>query len=336
MWLLLFAGLCAPGRAAAQDPDMREIFPYVMLVIDTSGSMEYLPGCKCTTPGCAECLPKCDPGAGLTPEKNRWAVTLEALTGRFRNFGCEELARTTTFGATYDAGYFLPYHQPWKCTSGEYCALGAGSILDQQSDGILDQYTGQMQFGLMTFDGWDTYKGALPLIEPAAFDEDRSEGRDGLWSYGGFKTFRYPGCKNDYAMDTGVRSPIAAEGSLVSINSCTGGVPNTAACPSWCTSCDATEATLNTDIQEALLSARPYGGTPITNRRSIMAASAPLEPTRPRTRLRAASSGAGYGQRMWSASNCNGIGSPGASGSPTGMQRSIAVPLWPHWQLRSR
>ncbi len=72
MWLLLLAGLCSTRTAVAQDPDLREIFPYVMLVIDTSGSMEYRPSCVCTTPACELCLPECDPGAGGTPEKNRW------------------------------------------------------------------------------------------------------------------------------------------------------------------------------------------------------------------------------------------------------------------------
>ena len=183
------------------------------------------------------------------------------------------MARTTAFGATYDAGYFLPYHQPWDCTSGGYCRLGSGDeIINQEADGILDQYSGRMYFGLMTFDGWDTYKGAAPLLlppspipSPLTFDDARSRGRDGLWSFGGYKVFRYPGCENDYVIDTGVRSAKAEEGSLVSINSCTGGgLPGSSTtCPNWCTSCDATEATLNTDIQEALLSARPYGGTPI-------------------------------------------------------------------------
>jgi type IV pilus assembly protein PilY1 len=266
MWLLLLAGLCTPGTAAAQDPDMREIFPYVMLVIDTSGSMEQLPACPCKTPGCAECLPICD---DVDPEKrkNRWAVTLEALTGEFNNFACKQLPRIATAGATYDAGYFMPYHQPWLCSSGGvdgYCPMTSTEArIDQRTNGILDTYAAQVRFGLMTFDGWDTYKGAPPLIPNMLFDRDRSEGRDGLWSYGGKKPFRYPGCEEEYAIDTGARSEIAEEGSLVSMNSCSGGLRGSATCPDWCTHCPATEVSLNTDIQEALLSARPYGGTPI-------------------------------------------------------------------------
>src|SRR5688500_5521297 len=88
--LLLAAGSLAPGSAAAQgDPDLREILPYLMLVIDTSGSMERLPACTCDSPSCENCLPLCDLAnvdgqpptdppndpAGRQLKKNRWATT---------------------------------------------------------------------------------------------------------------------------------------------------------------------------------------------------------------------------------------------------------------------
>src|SRR5690349_19806281 len=105
LWLLVGLGAFAASDARAQAPDMREIYPYLMLVIDSSGSMERLPACTCTTPGCEECLPNCTlpnvtPGnippkdaAGHELKKNRWAVTLEALTGTFNDFQCTQLAR---------------------------------------------------------------------------------------------------------------------------------------------------------------------------------------------------------------------------------------------------
>jgi hypothetical protein len=49
--LLAMAELARPGRVAADEtePDLREVEPYFMLVIDTSGSMELRTDCACTT-----------------------------------------------------------------------------------------------------------------------------------------------------------------------------------------------------------------------------------------------------------------------------------------------
>ncbi len=285
--LLAGAGALSPGSAAAQnDPDLREIIPYLMLVIDTSGSMERLTSCTCTTPGCTECLPDCSLSndAGGNPpvdanghdlKKNRWATTLEALTGTFKDFQCEEIARTAANGMTYDVGYYLPYHQPWDCTGqlpGTPCAYNATGVstLDQNHNGILDQYASQVQFGLMTFDGFDTYVGASPLVPVSSFDDALSKDVQGLWSYGPIDpasgkqgvTFHYPNCTTDYMIDTGARSPAATEGGLVSLNSCSG-PPNSPGCQPWCSQCPGSQASVNQDIQTALLKARPYGGTPI-------------------------------------------------------------------------
>jgi type IV pilus assembly protein PilY1 len=306
----------AQGTGGEISPDLRDIVPYMMIVVDTSGSMERLPTCSCTTAACNECLPGGQPpnvvangctldnaiAGNLENKKNRWAVTLEALTGRFRTsnpyqgqgaapyagFGCERLARTLENGMSYDLGYFLPYHQPWDCagitsracpfrhpmascsTDGDcaayeqrYCVGGRCEALLQHDDGVLDQYRAQVQFGLMTFDGWDTYVGFPPLVPVSEFNSTLSEGRSGLWSYGGAKSFHYPNCAVDYMMDTGARSANADEGRLISLNSCN----DPANCPSWCPYCDPNpeniRAVLNGSIQDALLQSRPYGGTPI-------------------------------------------------------------------------
>lgn len=304
----------AQGTGGEVSPDLRDIVPYMMMVVDTSGSMERLPVCSCTTAGCTECLPggQASPpvadgctltntnGAPPAGKKNRWAVTLEALTGTFATsdpddtgaaytgFQCEKLARTQENGMTYDLGYFLPYHQPWDCAGTTsracafrhptatcssdanctgleqpFCVAGHCVALRQNPDGILDQYKAQVQFGLMTFDGWDTYVGFPPLIAQEDFNVTLSESQSGLWSYGGARPFHYPNCTVNYMMDTGARSEIATEGRLISINSCND--PNN--CPSWCPQCDPNPENirnaLNESIQESLLSARPYGGTPI-------------------------------------------------------------------------
>ena len=134
--------------------------PLVMLVVDTSGSMERLAGCACESPSCMECLPDCTQG-----QRNRWALLLESLTGTYQSFGCETLERTEENGMTFDVGYYLPYHRP------------SGT---QRDDGLLDTYATRARFGLATFDGMDTWVGASPLVDADAFDFERSDGEDGM------------------------------------------------------------------------------------------------------------------------------------------------------------
>ncbi|MEY4577008.1 MAG: hypothetical protein RL701_1711, partial [Pseudomonadota bacterium] len=63
----------------------------------------------------------------------------------------------------------------------------------------------------------------------------------------------YPGCAKDYMIDSGIRSPTAPEGGLISLNS------------NNCTNppCDIYE--LNAQIQKTLLNTRTFGGTPIAS-----------------------------------------------------------------------
>lgn len=223
--------LAATGSARAQQgqPDIRNIRPAMMLVVDTSGSMERLPGCSCTGQSCTECLPDCDAG-----EKNRWAVTLEALTGSWDDFQCERQERTSANGATYDLGYPIPHFQPADAM--------------QNEDGILDSYIDRVKFGLMTFDGQPTWRGASPLVPANAWREAKSRDEEGLWSYGSARDFSYPGCATDFTMNAGVRSRAAADGALISV-----GDPS----PSF------DLAAVNQSIQDSLKTVRPYGGTPI-------------------------------------------------------------------------
>jgi type IV pilus assembly protein PilY1 len=268
---------------------LRQFEPFVMVMVDTSGSMERLPTCPCTTPGCEECLPKCGAPNEIKPHedsaahpadetdedhikmrKNRWAFTLEALTGQFNDFQCNEVERRPENGATYDLGYYLPYHQPWKCkdpdtnlvTNDFACPMpdtlpndrptsGEMGVAMQQDNGVLDRYASRLRFGLMTFDGVETYQGANPLITSTLFNTARSESELGMWSYAGPKPYRYVGCAEDYKIDTGARSSLATEGALISLNS------------NACASPPCTQYQVNETIQQALLRSRPYGGTPI-------------------------------------------------------------------------
>ena len=222
-----------------------ETRPLVLLLVDTSGSSERTSDCVCDDLACMNCLPRCDPAAGES-EKNRWTQTLEALTGTFRDFSCEALERSLENGATYDIGYYLPYHRP------------AGS---QEGDGVLDLYRDRLRFGLATFDGMETYVGGDRLIPDDTFDLALSTSMSGQWSYspaleigpllevGGWPigSFKYPNCTGAYFMDTGIRSARASEGALrVAVDSSQVGEVNDA-------------------IQLDLSRVRPYGGTPIAS-----------------------------------------------------------------------
>src|SRR5690625_290742 len=96
------------GAQLGGAPDIREIPPVVMLLIDTSGSMERRLNCVCSTEACTECLPNC---ADSNVPLNRWYTLLSALTGTNKGVaqGCKTLTRIG-----YDAGYYIPhFHYPF-------------------------------------------------------------------------------------------------------------------------------------------------------------------------------------------------------------------------------
>jgi type IV pilus assembly protein PilY1 len=233
------SGSAGDDGASDEPGPLPEDSPLVLFVIDTSGSMERLTDCECTTPGCEECLPDCNSG-----QRNRWAQTLEALTGNFDDFACEPIDRGGFAQGSYDFGYYLPYHRP------------SGT---QRDDGVLDQYRDRARFGLTTFDGWDTWAGAAPLVEQTNFDFNLSAGQAGLWSYNPEReiamftpdsaqphgSFRYPKLGETCFMDTGIRSERAESGGLqLATDAARAGASNAA-------------------IQRSLLAVRPYGGTPV-------------------------------------------------------------------------
>ncbi|MBW1762872.1 MAG: hypothetical protein JRI98_14530, partial [Deltaproteobacteria bacterium] len=106
---LLLASLGTGTKVSAQEPDIRNIRPHIMLLVDSSGSMERKPNCLCTTPACLECLPVCSAG---TYEQNRWSVVAQALTGEFTPYECNSDVRIGgIYTGQYDEGYFLPHIQ---------------------------------------------------------------------------------------------------------------------------------------------------------------------------------------------------------------------------------
>jgi type IV pilus assembly protein PilY1 len=238
------------ARAGAQDtPDVRNVRPMVMLLVDTSMSMEYMPDYQpsgtttgCGTPGaCPVCL------GGATDPRNRWAITLEALTGTFQDYSCTRLGDSLGFrtGAPfvgppqqYDFRAPMPHFRP--------------NYSGQVSDGVLDAYIDRVRFGLMTFDGAGTLvPSASPYVAADVTEATylanlgRANGMEGMFSYGRDATYNFPGCPT-YMMNNGARSKNASAGALVSVGDET-----------------ADFRAVNAAIQEQLLAVRPFGGTPI-------------------------------------------------------------------------
>lgn len=220
------------GPVEAQGPDIRAIPPIVMMLVDTSGSMEKLGNCACRTAACTECLPDC---RGATPERNRWNAVTEALTGTYQDYTCSVVDRRTLASSEPDYRYFLPHI--------------AGNWSSQNTDGILDVYRERVRFGLMTFDATSTFLGNGELMTRTNFlaRSDNALAAGG-YSYGEPKPFSFPGCSEPYMIDNGARneSAPANQGRLVSVG---------------------TEATdmrvINDAVQASLSQIRPYGATPI-------------------------------------------------------------------------
>lgn len=246
--LLVVASLVPGASPVAAQPDIREIRPAVMLLIDSSGSMEYVGDCQCTTLTCRECMTNCASG---TPSRNRWANVLEVLTGSWNTYTCQTdatrrgtAASGTVYTGQYDEDYYLSH------TVHPYGTA-------QSDNGILDTYIDRVKFGLMTFDAHPTYTPFGSLITNAAFDEALSNGVRGAFSYADSRGFRYFGCpdNNDRRVNSGARSETAASGRLVSVGfeSAVVGVPS------------ADHTLINATIQSTLMSPglRPHGATPV-------------------------------------------------------------------------
>ncbi len=236
---LLFVSLGSSAHAQSGLADIQPIKPVMMLLVDTSGSMERMPD----TSSCVDCMPACTNTASDVYQKNRWAVTLEALTGTFNNFRCVRKDRSTYTGA-FDQDYFLPHYD---------FTTGA----TQASDGVLDTYKSRLKFGLMTFDGILTTVNGATLVPYANYASSSTlkaqiDGTEGMYSYpnssSGWKQLLFPGCDSPYGVNAGARAKGTVAGSLISVGLTDSGTDVQA---------------VNGQIQSALLQVRPYGGTPI-------------------------------------------------------------------------
>jgi len=287
------AFLTASGAANAQI-DTNPPLQNVMLLVDTSGSMEYATDGKKVS---------CDQvDASLTAEtkaastKNRWTQLVEVLTGDVTNYSCYTQDRSSTafrdefrLGGidSYDYNYHVPYHRIVSGTGGTggLCTIGAGVVdtnpfvwgttpwkyhlynsaasactnFQQAETGLLDAYRDRVRFGLMTFDA--AVDAGTGLNGTKA---DYTTANAGNWSY--FLDWRSnPTCSSNASCAKG-----RPGGCAVSSNMEVGARNATA--PPWegrmvpfgSPVADIADVrTTNQRIQQVLTSVRPFGATPI-------------------------------------------------------------------------
>lgn len=255
----MFSTVLLPSEARAQ-ADVRLIRPNVLLLLDTSGSMEWRNGVvndqcfggdggacnRCVLPGGAE-VSQCSPTCPADQQKNRWITALEVLTGDIQNYSCRELPRNNATTYAYDYNYPIPYHEP---LSGGLPLSNASA--QQATNGLLDTYIERLRFGFMSFD--NDYCDGLTADY-------------GQFSYGPNKFYRARGCVDPaVSLNVGSRrssTDLAMDpvpGGLISVGS---------------PSADIAEmAQINARIQATIVGStsgtgvvtpgmRPFGGTPI-------------------------------------------------------------------------
>ncbi len=281
---------CLP--CASAQSDIAGAAPNVLLLVDTSGSMEYMTS--------TASQPTCDPTGTTTSQKSRWVNLVEVLSGSINNYRCVTVDRSSSaFVSTYslggnrpaDFGYSIPYHRPMSGNptnpTGLPCIAGPGTIdlssnafsvsgsrvsytqygttnsciFDQNnSDGLLLTYTPQVRFGLMTFDtntnASTGYSGTV---------SDFAGGIAGTWSYfvagaggtgvNGAHQGKPGGCPTLVDFEVGARNAAAPpwEGRMVAFGDPS---PN----PSDVNDNPTTRAQW---IREILLTTRPFNATPI-------------------------------------------------------------------------
>ncbi len=284
--LLLACAASTVTAGASAQGDVDKPLPNVMLLVDTSGSMEW------TADGPQ--FPVCNPGNPNAPnEKSRWIDLVEVMTGSFGGYSCFPMDRSSPAFVNeysldgikpYDWGYVNPYHRiisnnctvgpgvlppssrPWAFPQEAVTTFGfrppnevqrPGNLLgytgcsnfSQAPDGVLDIFQEKVRFGLMTFDS-HVHQGTGLAVNGVDFQD----GVDGTWSYylnDSPQQGRPANCATDQMQELGARNAAAPpwEGRMVAF-----GAPN------------ATGSEIeqrNNQIQQVLLSTRPYGATPI-------------------------------------------------------------------------
>lgn len=283
----------ATVRTAHAQSDVTPPLPNVLILLDTSGSMERKPDAT---------LPAVGAGA-LSTEKNRWIQALEVLGGSIQGYQMLGVSRKSNdfineygLGGTdpYDKDYYLLHYRAIS----NNCAIGAPSLsttkswpndwntwgvsdfgfrkltgatlggvgtclpTDYKTDGLglLDTFRDQARFALMTFDsatakdtGWN------------GSTHNPLGGMNGQWSY-------YPGWATGTGSTPAYGWPLGCAIDPVSLSTHEFelGARNPSA-PPWegplvpfaATDTSTALRAVNDRIRYAMMALRPYGATPI-------------------------------------------------------------------------
>jgi type IV pilus assembly protein PilY1 len=200
------------GRAANAQIDTNPPLQNVMLLVDTSGSMEN--ATDGTKVACDNVDTTLTTETKAPSQKNRWTQLVEVLTGDVTNYSCYTQDRASTafrdefrLGGidSYDYNYHVPYHRIVSGSGGPLCTIGAGvadtnpflwgttpwkyhlyssaatacTNFQQAETGLLDSYRDRVRFGLMTFDAAVDPGTGLTASNKA----DYTTANAGNWSY---------------------------------------------------------------------------------------------------------------------------------------------------------
>ncbi len=242
--------------AAWAQPDARLLRPDIMLLVDTSGSMEFRvtahdgdAACNRDDGGdCAMCstgVPQCSSGCPAAESRNRWITALEVLTGSIQGYSCEAGPRADS--SQYDYRYPIPHHE---ALSFGHRLYESGAM--QAADGIVDVYADRVRFGLMTGD----------------FEQDPDTEMSGMWSYADAHPFAPPLCATTESWNFGAKRA-SRDGNLTDV------VPGGLVSVGDPSADTATLAVINQTVQQSLIGrpafasnpaipgVRPVGSTPI-------------------------------------------------------------------------
>lgn len=288
-----FSAVFSIHQAQAQ-VDIEPPLPNVLLLVDTSGSMDYkIDGSKVACPYRDSSLTN-EP-TSATPEKSRWTQLVEVLTGDVQGYSCYTQDRSSpNFLAEYSLGggvyepYDKGYHVPYHRILSNGCTIGPGTTdnsdafawgtepfryhqwdnpntscnnFAQATTGLLDSFQDRARFGLMTFDTMTDPGTGVQGSKTPHFPT----GIAGTWSY--FLNWQStPNCNSNASCAKG-----RPAGCLTPPEPFEVGARNAAA-PPWegrlvpfgdpfASSSQTLET--NQRIQQVLLAMRPYGATPI-------------------------------------------------------------------------